>query len=324
MLNQITANNQQMENQASQQKEKKNRSLHAIYLTIIFLLGGLCVFLAFQYKELRTVVATREITIEQVIKERSEVQNDLKELRSQYDALETSDKALSAELEAKKQYIDSLLVEAEKHKGDAYYIAKLKKETGTLREIMKGYIRTIDSLNQLNGKLIAEKNEVLTQLDDQKNQTKLASDDRDKLKNKIDRAALLSAFNVRAVGVKSARGGKKDSETSKASKVDFIKVTFDLSDNDLTAPGAHDIFIRVITPDAQEMSQGKDAQHQFSFGSTTSFYAAKKTIDYQNQAMMVLAKCPKPKADEELIPGNYLVEIYSDNVMIGSTQVTLE
>lgn len=313
-----------MENQAGQQKEKNNRSLHAIYLTIILLLGGICIFLAIQYKQQRTELATREITIEQVINERNEVQNDLKELRSQYESLETSDKALSAELEAKKHYIDSLLVQAEKHKGDAYYIAKLKKETSTLREIMKGYIRTIDSLNQLNGKLIAEKNEVLNQLDDQKNQTKQMADDRDKLKNRIDRAALLSAFNVRAVGVKSARGGKKDTETNKASKVDLIKVTFDLSDNDLTPAGDHDIYIRIITPDAQEMSQGKDAQHQFTFGGTTSYYAAKKTIDYQNQAMMVLVKCPKPNANDDLVPGNYMVEIYSDKVMIGSTQVTLE
>jgi hypothetical protein len=313
-----------MENQVQSSNEKSNRKLHAVYLLIIFLLGGLCVFLGLQYKTLKSEVAVREITITNEVKEREQVEDELKSLRDQYAQLETSDKTLSTELEAKKAYIDSLIIQAEKHKGDAYIIAKLRKETETLRKIMKGYIVTIDSLNQLNGKLIAEKKDVLNQLDDQKNQTKQMADDRDKLKNRIDRAALLSAFNVRATGIKSSRGGKKDTETTKASKADKIRVTFDLSDNDLTAAGPHDIYIRIVTPDAQEMTKAQDAQHQFSFGGTNSFYAAKKTIDYQNQAMSVLVSCEKPKEDQELISGNYLVEIYSDGVMIGSTQITLE
>ncbi len=313
-----------MENQPrTEEKEKSNRRLHAVYLTIIFLLGGLCVFLGLQYKELKTVVATHEIKIEQVVNERNDVQTDLQELKAQYDQLQTSDAALNAELQAKRAYIDSLLIQAEKHKGDAYMIAKLKKETSTLREIMKGYIRTIDSLNTLNNQLIAEKKEVLGQLDDQKNQTKLVIDEKDKLKTRIDRAAVLSTMNVKAVGLKSSRGGTKYSEVSKASKVDKIRVTFDVADNDLTIPGPKDVFIRIITPDAQEMTQSKDAGHQFSFGGTTAYYAAKKTIDYQNQPMSVSVLADK-KAEESLLPGKYIVEIYSDKVMIGTTTLTLE
>ncbi|HEU4718920.1 MAG TPA: hypothetical protein VFU15_13845 [Bacteroidia bacterium] len=314
-----------MENQPqpAKEKEKDNRRLHAIYLTIIFLLAGLCVFLSMQYRELKTVVATHEIKIEQVVKERDDVKSDLEDLRAQYDQLQTNDKTISAELEAKKAYIDSLLVEADKHKNDSYVIAKLKKETMTLRKIMQGYIHTIDSLNQLNDKLVAEKNEVLTQLDDQKSKTQQVTDEKDKLKGRIDKAALLSTLNVKAVGVKTSRGGKKDSETSKASKVDKIRVTFDVADNDLTTPGDKDIYIRIITPDAQEMSESKDASHQFSFGNTTSYFAGKKTIDYENQPMSVLISCPKPK-DTDLVPGKYLIEIYADKVMIGSTGMILE
>lgn len=311
-----------MENQP-RTEEKSNRRLHATYLTIIFLLGGLCVFLGLQYKELKTVVATHEIKIEQVVNERNDVQTDLEELKAQYDQLQTSDAALNAELQAKRAYIDSLLIQAEKHKGDAYMIAKLKKETSTLREIMKGYIRTIDSLNTLNNQLIAEKKEVLVQLDDQKNQTQLVISEKDKLKTRIDRAAVLSTMNVKAVGLKSSRSGTKYSEVSKASKVDKIRVTFDVADNDLTIPGPKDVFIRIITPDAQEMTMSKDADHQFSFGGTTAYFAAKKTIDYQNQPMSVSVLADK-KAETSLLPGKYIIEIYSDNVMIGTTTLTLE
>jgi hypothetical protein len=313
-----------MDTPAQAPKEQNNRKLHAIYLTIIFLMAGFSIFLSYQYKVLKTVVATKEIYVEQVVKEKDDVVGDLKELKDQYAQLETTDAGLNSELTAKRALIDSLLIQAEKHKGDAYIIAKLKKETATLRTIMQGYVRTIDSLNQLNGKLTVEKQQALTALGDEKNHSAQIQDEKDKLKNRIDRAAILSTLNVKATGIKTSRGGKKDSETSKASKVDKIRVTFDVADNDLTIPGPKDIYIRIITPDAQELTQSKDASHQFSFGATTSYYAAKKTIDYSNQPMSVLVMCSKAKDDDVLAAGQYIIEIYSDGVAIGTTTLTLE
>ena len=238
--------------------------------------------------------------------------------------MQTSDKGLNAELDAKRAEIDSLLIQAEKHKGDSYIIAKLKKETVTLRTIMQGYVRTIDSLNQLNGKLIVEKQQVLTQLGDEKTHSQQIQDEKDKLKTRIDRAAVLSSLNVKSVGIKTSRGGKKDSETAKASKVDKIRVTFDIAQNNLTVAGPKDIYVRIISPDAQELADTKDAAHQFTFGATTSYFAAKKTIDYSNQPMSVLVMCSKGKDSDTLAAGKYIIEIYSDGVMIGTTTMTLE
>ena len=324
MLYTSAIENNNMDTPAQPQKEQNNRKLHAIYLTIIILMAIFSIFISFQYKELKTVVATKEIQVEQVIKDKDNVVDDLKELKDQYAQLETSDAALNSELTSKRALIDSLLIKAEKHKDDKYIIAKLKKETATLRTIMQGYVHTIDSLNQLNGKLTIEKQQALTALGDEKTHSQQIQDEKDKLKGRIDRAAVLSTLNVKATGIKISRGGKKDTETSKASKVDKIRVTFDVADNDLTIPGPKDIYIRIITPDAQEMTQSMDAAHQFSFGGTNSYYAAKKTIDYSNQPMSVLVLCSKAKDDDTLAPGKYIIEIYSDGVMIGTTAMTLE
>ena len=134
----------------------------------------------------------------------------------------------------------------------------------------------------------------------------------------------MSSLNVKAVGIKTSHGGKKDSETAKASKVDKIRVTFDVGENKLTVAGPKDIYIRIISPDAQELADTKDAAHQFSFGGTTSYFAAKKTIDYSNQPMSVLVMCSKGKDTDQLAAGKYIIEIYSDGVMIGTTTMTLE
>lgn len=313
-----------MDDQKNNEKQN-NRKLHFIYLAIILLLGGLCVYLVTEVSGLKTIVSERTITINQVIQEREDVKSDLEDLKAQYSELQTTDAALNAQLEEKKKYIDSLLVEADKHKGDAFIIAKLKKETQTLRAIMKGYIVTIDSLNTLNNTLRAEKQQVLTALDEEKGKVTAVTNEKTSLQSRIDKAALLSTLNVRATGVNKSRNGKKESETNKASKTDKIKVAFDVADNDLTKAGPHTVYVRVMTPDGKELTKAEDPDHQFSWGAgSKGFFAARKIIDYQNQSMSVLMYCDKQNDNDEFLPGVYRIEIVCDNAIIGETTMTLQ
>lgn len=313
-----------MDEQKNNEKSS-NKKLHAIYLIIIFLMGGLCIWLVTQVRGLKVIVSEHTTTINQVIQERDDVKSDLEDLKAQYEALETTDAALTAELDAKKAYIDSLLVEADKHKGDAAIIAKLKKETQTLRRIMQGYIVTIDSLNTLNNTLRAEKQEVLTQLDQEKEKVSSVTKEKEGLQGRIDIAAQLSTLNIRATGVNVSRGGKKETETNKASKADKIKVSFDIADNDLTKSGSHVVYLRVMTPDGRELTKSEDPDHKFTWGGgNVGFFASKKTIDYQNQPMSVLMYCEKSNPDNEFLPGTYRIEIVCDNAIIGETSFTLQ
>ncbi len=301
-----------------------NRKLHFVYLSVIFLLGAACIYLVMQVKELKVQVVETTTQITQVIQENTDVKSDLEALKGQYEQLQTSDAALNAELESKRAYIDSLLVEAEKHKGDKAVIAKLKKETETLRRIMQGYVRTIDSLNTLNNTLRTEKQQVLNELGSEKEKSANITKEKEGLQSRIDQAALLTTVNVKATGVNLSRGGKKESETNKASKSDKLKVSFDVADNDLTRAGAHTVYIRVMTPDGKELTQSEDPDHQFTWGQNRGFFAAKKSIDYQNQAMSVLMYIEKPNPDNEFLPGVYRVEICCDNAVIGSTTFQLQ
>jgi hypothetical protein len=164
--------------------------------------------------------AANEIVVkEQVIVERDNVKSDLLQLQKDFDNLQTNDKALQAEIEAKKAEIAQLLIDAEKHKGDAYIISKLRKESETLRQIMRGYVRTIDSLGTLNKTLIVEKDNVLKELDSEKGKTTTLSKEKEVLSATIQKGSILSCSNVMAKGVKFKSGGKKESETTKASRV---------------------------------------------------------------------------------------------------------
>ena len=89
--------------------------------------------------------------------DRDSIQNDLGRLMTDYDGLRISNDSISAGLTLERERADSLMTRLKKER--SWNLAKIKqyeKEGGTLRTIMKGYVKQIDSLNTLNKKLIKE------------------------------------------------------------------------------------------------------------------------------------------------------------------------
>ena len=231
-----------MEENTSNENRKKSGLLW-ILIALLAITNGVTFWMYMQEKN----KAATEITVkEQVIVERDNVKNDLLALQKDFENLQTNDKGLQAEIEAKKAEIAQLLEDAEKHKGDAYIISKLRKESESLRMIMRGYVRTIDSLGTLNKTLIVEKDNVLKELDNEKGKTTSLNKEKDVLKETIQKGSILSCSNITAKGVKFKSGGKKESETNKASRVQKIKVSFSLGENKIAKAGEKTFFIRLM------------------------------------------------------------------------------
>lgn len=266
--------------------------------------------------------ASNEIVVkEQIIVERDNVKDELLQLQKDYENLETNDKALQAEIDAKKQEIAQLLKDAEKHKGDAAIIAKLHKETETLRQIMRGYVRTIDSLGTLNKTLIVQKDNVLKELDNEKGKITSLNKEKDDLKATIQKGSILSCFNITAKGVKFKNGGKKESETNKASRVQKIKVSFSLGENKIARPGEKTVYVRILTPDGKEMAKNYDENYRFTFDKSSGYFAGKQILNYANSEISGVTYC---EGKDEFVPGNYIIEISCDGVVIGNTSLHLD
>jgi hypothetical protein len=258
---------------------------------------------------------------EQVIIERDNVKNELLQLQKDYGSLKTNDAALQAEIDAKKAEIDELLANAEKHKGDPYIIAKLKKETETLREIMRGYVRTIDSLGTLNKTLIIEKDNVLKDLATEKGKITNLNKEKDDLSATVQKGSILSCFNVSAKGVKFKSGGKKEIETTKASRTQKIKVSFSLGENKIAKSGEKTVYVRIVTPDGKEMAKSYDDNYRFTFNKSGGYFAGKETLNYANTEISGVTYC---EGQGELVPGNYIIEITCDGALIGNTTLRLD
>ena len=306
-----------METTNTPPKDEKKQSRLFIYLFILMTVAcGIFAWLYFIQKNETEVVTTENI---QITQESEEVKRDLQQLQTDYDALKTDDENIKKEIEEKKALIEQLQQEAEKHKNDAWVIAKLKKETKTLREIMQHFVVEIDSLNTLNKALIAQKDSVTSVLSTEKQKSASLESERDKL-FKVGSVIKASGMTVTALNVKSKN---KTDETSKAKRTDKIKIAFKLEENKIAPKGQRTIYVRIVMPDGKEWCDSPDADHMFNFGNAKGFYAMKKTLQYDNEDVTVEMFVRK-KETQELLPGKYLVEVNVDNATVGSSTLVLD
>ncbi len=304
----------------SEEKQESNKKRGIILWIIIALLMGTNGYTIWLLSKEKDHVVEQKIVTETIIVERDNVKSDLLVLQKDYDGLVAKDATMQKDIDEKKARIEELIKEAEKHKGDAYMLSKLRKEAETLRAIMQGYVRTIDSLNTLNQNLVAEKKTVLKQLDVEKEKQNTLIKEKEELKSTIVKGSILTCFNISAKGVAFKKGGKKEVETTKARKTEKIKVTFSLGENKIAKAGEKTVFIRIMTPDGKEMAKSYDETYKFTFGKSSGYYAGKETLNYANTEITGVTYC---EGNGELVPGNYTIEITCDGVVIGSSSVKL-
>lgn len=304
----------------SEEKENSNKKRGIILWVIILLLMGTNGYTIWLLLKEQNRVVEQKIVTETIIVERDNVKSDLLVLQKDYDGLVAKDAVMQKDIDEKKARIEELILEAEKHKGDAYMLSKLRKEAETLRSIMQGYVRTIDSLNTLNQNLVAEKKTVLKQLDVEKEKQNTLVKEKEELKTTIAKGSILTCFNIGAKGVSFKRGGKKEVETSKARKTEKIKVTFSLGENKIAKAGEKTVYVRIMTPDGKEMAKSYDETYKFTFDKSSGYYAGKETLNYANTEITGVTYC---EGQGELVPGNYIITITCDGVTIGSSSLKL-
>ena len=304
-------------NESVPQEEKKKKD--RLFLYLFFLMAGICAVLGWllwqKDTEVQTVVADNiHITAESEI-----VKRDLQNLQTDYAMLETNDVFLKAEIEEKKKLIEQLQRDAEKHKDDAYIIARLKKETKTLRDIMQHFVVEIDSLNTANKRLTAEKDSVTHELGNEKEKRNTLQTEKDKL-YQLGSIIKTSGMKVTALNVRSKT---KSTETSKAKRTDKIMVSFKLEENNIAPKGPRNIYIRIVMPDGKEWCDSPDADHMFTFGTSKGYYAMKRSVQYNNEDL-TLEMLIKKKENQDLPSGKYHVEVTMDNVPIGKAVLELD
>ncbi len=250
------------------------------------------------------------------------LKSNLMLMLSSYDSLEASNTMAIDSINEQREKINSLLSKVtqlnKKSKKDWRQIFKLQKEAETLRGIMKGYIHTIDSLNTLNINLsntLTEKTKTLNKVSDQNREFKKQNE---KLQEKVMMGAVLKADNIVVNAIRIRNSGAQ-SETTRASRSDMIKVCCVLIENKLAKPGDKSIYLRVINS-LGEVFEAETLLNIPNFKKENIKMSSKRVINYQNQNTDM---CIFYELQNEILPGNYMVELYNGGYLIGESSFSL-
>lgn len=298
------------------EKSRENRLL----IIVIFILALLLLLLGWQFWKQKQTTLVMEATAVAKTDSVTSLTSDLINLQAQYASLKTSNQGIQQELNSKKDTITLLMQQAEKYKNDPYIIAKLKRETETLREIMKSYVVTIDSLNTLNHVLTNERNVAVESLKVEKNKSIKLTQEKSQLQNLVQSGSLLGATNIKAEGV-HFNFLKKEVISDRAKKIEKLKISFTVTANRIAKAGNKNIYLRVITPDGKELSKTGDDASIFSFENTKGYYDALQNFDYTNQDVTMVVYCASQTG---FIPGNYIIKLYCDGGEMGETTLALK
>lgn len=276
-------------------------------ITISVILAGALIFLIIMYFSQKNSMIEMKTILTQ---EKDSLANELRAMVNAYDTLKTDNDSLNAGLEKERARIIQLL---SINASNVQLIKKYKGEITTMREIMKSYIVQIDSLNTRNKILVAENTEIRQQITQVRSTNTELSKVKEELSTKVEIASVIQAKDIVAVSL-----NKNRKETTRLNLLDKLRICFTLRENPLAKAGVKQVYMRVLRPDSLVVATSPD--NLFSYKGNNIIYSASREVDYMNQDIEM---CIFLDNSGDYIIGNYSVELYLEDNIIGKTNFML-
>lgn len=241
--------------------------------------------------------------------DRDSIQSNLSDLINEYDSLKFSNDTIAAKLVEANQMMEQLKRE---RRWNYAKIKEYEKEVGTLRSVMRNYLKQIDSLNNLNKKLVAENVSYRKEISTAKLRADVAEEKASELENRVRQGAVLRARDINMVCLNA-----RDKEVTRVKTATTLRVDFAISSNELAAPGNREVYMVIKSPDGYLLTS--ESMPTFEFQGMKMGYTASREVDYQNEDVDVSIYY----RGGGFTTGQYNIEIYTDNNLIGSGSVSL-
>lgn len=239
--------------------------------------------------------------------------NEISEILMRYDVVLLKNQKLIQEIEIlKDKYvaIDSAEITYQSSlnilKNDITTLKKEKHSKGSQLETLNSILKSKQQDFENNKKEIIRLNAKINQLESEIKSGEESKPEKKKLK----------AINVNAIGVRVV--SEKILETKRIKNTEQIKVCFTLEQNSGIEKGSKEIFIQIINPKANIVSRNPAS---IEIKNQTLLYSAKTNVNYEKDDIDVCVFVDAKK--ENLIKGNYIVNIFSGANLIGNTNLFL-
>ncbi len=290
-------------------RPKSNKGVLILLVIIVLVLAaGVGIMMSKLSDQKKQAAETQELLESQ----KQTLEEDLTDLQDQFGSLQTNNDSLKNLATEQQEKITKLLaIQAD----NTYKIRMYQKELGTLREVLKSYIIQVDSLNQRNLALTAEKTELTKSLAQERAQRERLSSDKDKLTSTVAKAQILSVSGILTQGLNS-----RSKESQRVRNIEKLKTCFTVRENPVAAPGEKVFYLTIIKPDKKILANKANDTFPTQDGGDI-VYTAKRTIEYENKD---IEACIFADNNGQLIAGAYEVKIYCDGYLVGTSTFELK
>lgn len=281
----------------------------AIIILALFLLGTL--FYSFQMhldnKETEAILQS----------EKNEVLRDLENMSSLYNEANADNEVANKKLIEAQARLDALMEELKASKSSVSTLLKYKKKYFQLESEMEVLLEENATLKFQNALLETSLDSTQVQLSSQLASNATLSEQNLQLSASVDAAKKLSVERLNAYGVIQRKSGKLV-PTTRASRVDNLRICYSVPSNVLTESGTKKYFVQVIDPSLNVIGSNTPIQ----FEDDILKYSYVSAFTYDNQLLDV---CDFVSAEEgDYKKGAYTVNVFDQNRLVSSSTFTLK
>lgn len=281
----------------------------AVVILALLLIGSL--FYSFQmHQENRETEAILQ-------SEKNEVLRDLENMSSLYNEANADNEVANEKLIEAQARLDALMEELKASKSSVSTLLKYKKKYFQLESEMEVLLDENATLKFQNALLETSLDSTQIELTSQLASNTSLTEQNIRLSESVDAAKKLSVERLNAYGVIQRRSGKLV-PTTRASRVDNLRICYSVPSNLLTESGAKKYFVQVIDPSLNVIGSNTALQ----FEDDVLKYSYVSAFTYDNQLLDVCGFVSAEEGDYE--KGVYTVNVFDQNVLVSSSTFTLK
>lgn len=283
-------------------------------LVIIVLIQSAKIY--FDYTEKKEIVAQKADVEEDL----ATTMQRLKEIQAELDTKIKEVEKLGGDvkdLQKAKAEVDAQLKRSVSRSTKA--IKELKDRVEGYEELLKLKDDEIEKLKSANQSLFSENRQLKTQKNELNDSINRLATTKNELAGKVALASQLKAENVTVKSV-NAKGKERESPF-RARQLEKLKVEFSLAENKVAPIEGKKIMIRVIDENGQVLFDVARGSGTFLVNNKEEFYTASQEILFDNTRQKLSFLYDK---GSEYASGNYTVEIYAQDYLIGSAQFVVK
>jgi hypothetical protein len=303
-----------------------NRKLLVVGLILVLLtINGILFYMQHQkttvVAEQKEVIRVKNTELENQIQVYEALKADFERQNEELQRLGLANDSLMAQIAAVNKDLDDL----RGFRNRSFSLAdqrRFRDRAKNLEDQLRRKDEEIARLQQDNQELFAENTDLKTtqiRLVDTVSTLKTTNKD---LVEKVNLAARLAAENIQ-VTIINKRGKEKEDkdEEYRAKRVDKIRVSFNLANNDVAEKENKEIYMRLIEPDGAALYNLATGSGTFDFDGNETFFTAKRDVIFDNTRQNVSFVFSK---GAEYKKGQHTIELYSGGHKIGQTSFVLK